>query len=396
MAYNRSHSRYMRRSRFGNARHNRRLLDFLDTQATRLATTATGKTISFSVAVATLTGDGSAVTAADTVTIGAKTYTFKAALTFAAATGTLTNDGSQPADTSTVVINGKTYTFQSSLTDVDGHVKIGASNTASMTNLFHAINGSGGTIGTDYATSTVAHTTVTATNPSGTTVVVTAITKGAAGNAFATTVGGTIHGSWGGATLASGADDVANEVLRSGTAAVNLTNLFHAINRAGGTAGTDYSLATVASTEVVATNPTGTTVLVTAINPGAVIAVSEASTHLVWDVATLAGGSATLATSAAHGYADFDGPFVLTTNGTLPTGLALATEYFIHKVDANTFRYAKSIEALRLGDYISITTNGSGTHTQKRATNRQGIFELLRRNSAPAIMAATDIDNLNG
>lgn len=122
----------------------------------------------------------------------------------AAAVGTLTNDGSQPADASTVVIGTKTYTWQTTLTNVDGHVKIGASNTASMTNLFHAINASGGTPGTDYATATTANTQVTATNPTGTTVVVTAITSGVAGNLIATTQAGTSHATWGGTTLASG------------------------------------------------------------------------------------------------------------------------------------------------------------------------------------------------
>lgn len=395
MAYNRSHSRYMRRARFANLRHNRRALDFLDTQATRLATTATGKTVTFSPALATLTGDGSAVTAADTVTIGSKTYTFKAALSFAAATGTLTSNNTNVSNGDTVVIDAKTYTFESSLTNVDGHIKIGASADASLTSLSQAINASGGTPGTDYATANTIHPTVSAGSVSAHAIVLTAKTKGIGGNSIATTkVAATL--SWGAATLTGGIADVANEVLRSGTAGTNLTNLFHAINAAGGTAGTDYSLATVTHTEVVATNPSGTTVVITAIDPGAVIAVSEASTHLSWDVTTLTGGSATNVTASSHGLDDFDGPFVLTTSGTLPTPLALATEYWIHKVDANTFKFARSREGARLLDYVTITTNGSGTHTMKRQANRQGIFELLRRNSAPAIVGATDIDNLVG
>lgn len=394
MAYNRSHSRYMRRARFANLRHNRRALDFLDTQATRLASTATGKTVTFSAAVATFTGDGVALANNETVTVGAKVYTAKTALSFAAASGTLTSNNTNASDGDTVTIDTKVYTFQTSLTNVDGHIKIGADADATLTSLKQAVNASGGTPGTDYATANTIHATVSAGNVTAHAILFTAKTKGIAGNSIATTKVAVTY-SWGAATLTGGVADVANEVLRA-SASATLTNLFHAINGTGGTAGTDYSLATVASTEVVATNPSGTTVLVTAINPGAVIATGATGTHGSWDVATLAGGSATLATSAAHGYADFDGPFVLTTSGTLPTGLALATEYFIHKVDANTWRYAKSIEALRLLDYISITTNGTGTHTQKRAANRQGIFELLRRNSAPAIVAATDIDNLNG
>jgi hypothetical protein len=395
MAYNRSHSRYLRRGRFERARHSRRLLDYLDTQATRLAGTASSYNPTVQTGVATFTGDGSALVNTDTVTIGDQVYTFKTALTFAAAVGTFTNDGSAPANGSTVVIDGKTYTFQTVLTEVDGHVLIG-SNTVSMTNLFHAINRSGGTIGIDYATATVAHATVTATNPSGTTVVVTAKTKGTAGNSIATTVAGTIHGSFGGATLASGADDVANEILRSGTAAVNLTNLFHAINASGGTAGIDYSLATVAHALGVATNPSPTTVVFTVTNPATpALATTTTAAHGSWGATTVA-GSGTQFTATSHGLTDLDGPFVLTTNGTLPTGLALATEYWIHKVDANTIKFAKSKANAVNGTYVTISTNGSGTHTLKRATNRQGMYELLRRNSARAINAATDIDNLVG
>lgn len=393
MASTRSHSRHMRRGRFDRVRHRRDLLAFLTAQGTRLASSATGHTIAAKIGVATLTGDGSAMTAADTVTVGSKTYTIKTALTFAAAVSTFTNDGSQPADTSTVVIDGRTYTFQSSLTNVDGHVKIGASNTATMTNLFHAINASGGTVGTDYATLTTAHPTVTATNPSGTTVVITAITKGAAGNALATTVGGTIHGSWTSTVMAGGADDVANEVLRA-SASATLTNLFHAINATGGTAGTDYSLATAANTPVVATNPSGTTVLITAVVPGAVIATTASSSHASWDVAVLTGGDANKVTATSHGQTNYEGAYTLTTSGSLPGGLALATPYFVNVVDANTLRFAKSVEALRLGDYITLTSAGSGTHTLKRAVSNEGIYDLLRTNTSNAVRVVADVDSL--
>ncbi len=126
----------------------------------------------------------------------------------AAATGTLTNDGTAPADGSTVVIGGKTYTWQTTLTNVDGHVLIGGSNTAAMTNLFQAITLASGA-GTNYALATTAHPSVTATNPTGTTVVCTALTEGLAGNAIATTQGGTSHGTWGDMTLTGGTDSPA-------------------------------------------------------------------------------------------------------------------------------------------------------------------------------------------
>lgn len=120
-----------------------------------------------------------------------------------AATGTLTGDGTNVSDTDTVTVGGKVYTFQSSLTNVDGHVKIGASAAASLTNLSRAINKSGGVSGTDYAASTTANPYVTATNPTGTTVVLTARVAGTVGNAI-TTVETSTHLSFGTATLISG------------------------------------------------------------------------------------------------------------------------------------------------------------------------------------------------
>lgn len=122
---------------------------------------------------------------------------------FVAATGTLTGDGTVVADTQTVTIGANVYTFQDTLTNVAGHVKIGGSAAATLTNLFHAINASGGVAGTDYAAATVAHPTVVATNPSGTTVMLTAITAGTAGNLIATTETST-HLSFGAVTLTGG------------------------------------------------------------------------------------------------------------------------------------------------------------------------------------------------
>lgn len=71
------------------------------------------------------------------------------------AKGTLTLTGNA-SDTETVTIGAKTYTFQASLTNVDGNVLIGATASDSIDNLIAAINlGSGA--GTLYATATTAH-----------------------------------------------------------------------------------------------------------------------------------------------------------------------------------------------------------------------------------------------
>jgi hypothetical protein len=123
-----------------------------------------------------------------------------------AATGTLTSSGVNVSNGDTVTINGKVYTFQTVLTNVDGNVTIGASAAASLTNLFHAINNSGGVPGTDYAALTTPHPDVTATNPTATTVVVTAIVAGIGGNGITTTeAAATLN--WANATLTGGITD---------------------------------------------------------------------------------------------------------------------------------------------------------------------------------------------
>lgn len=110
----------------------------------------------------------------------------------------------QPLDTETVTIGSTVYTFQDTLTNVAGNVKIGADLAASIVNLKNAINRNGlGTPGTDFATATSAHPTVSVTAFNGTTMTATARKAGTAGNAIATTETLT-DASWAGVTLAGG------------------------------------------------------------------------------------------------------------------------------------------------------------------------------------------------
>lgn len=54
----------------------------------------------------------------------------------------------------------------------------------------------------------------------------------------------------------------------------------------------------------------------------------------------------------------------LTTTGTLPAGLALATDYYVIYVDANTIQLANSVENAAAGTQVDITAAaGGGTHT---------------------------------
>ena len=69
-------------------------------------------------------------------------------------------------------------------------------------------------------------------------------------------------------------------------------------------------------------------------------------------------------TSDAHGFATGrKGQF--TSTGTLPTGLALATDYYLIRVDENNFKVASSLVNAQAGTAINITGTGTGgaTHT---------------------------------
>jgi len=121
-----------------------------------------------------------------------------------AATGTVNFLG-QPSDGDTVVVDGQAYTFKTALSSgptVAFEVLIGGTTAASVTNLSHAINGTG-TIGTDYSTGTTVNPDATA-SALGSTLTLTAITAGTGGNALTlTSTGANITVS--GATFAGGA-----------------------------------------------------------------------------------------------------------------------------------------------------------------------------------------------
>lgn len=119
--------------------------------------------------------------------------------TLAKQTGTATG---QPADTQTVTIGAKTYTFDTVLVDSANHVLIGATPSDTLDNLIAAINGAAGA-GTLYGTGTVAHTQVTAAAGAGDTIVVTANADIAAATATLIATTDTADNfSWGAATLA--------------------------------------------------------------------------------------------------------------------------------------------------------------------------------------------------
>jgi hypothetical protein len=124
------------------------------------------------------------------------------------------------SDGETVTIGTRVYTLQGTLTAGDGHVHIGASEAATIGNLHHAINNSGGTPGTDYNV-TAADPLVTATDNGVHALTVTAKTAGTAGNSIATTET-SATASWGATTLAGGEDaDTFDTMANAAVTALN-------------------------------------------------------------------------------------------------------------------------------------------------------------------------------
>lgn len=143
-------------------------------------------------AFTTLTSDATNVTADDTVTVGAVTYTFKAAPTTGA-----------------------------------NEVKIGANAAATLANLKKAINLTG-VSGTDYGSATVVHPTVTASTLTATTLLLVAKTGGTGGNSLVSTEASThlafTSTVFAGGSAASGVSALILDFERPGTYTITATD----------------------------------------------------------------------------------------------------------------------------------------------------------------------------
>lgn len=98
-----------------------------------------------------------------------------------------------------------------------------------------------------------------------------------------------------------------------------------------------------------------------------------------------------------HGYVAGNGPFLLTTAGTLPAGLELGVLYWINDTTVSTMTLHRSRQdAVRLENIVPFTDAGTGAHTITPAANVDGLVELQRQNgvSFEQVRDETDIDNL--
>lgn len=134
------------------------------------------------------------------------------------ARGVLTLTG-QPLDTETVTIGAKIYTYQTVLTNVDGNVFIGATASDSLDNLASAMNLTAGA-GTTYAAATTAHPdAITAQELDGD-----ALGVGGGTSGIQATTETLTNGSWGQTTLKT-ADDVGYGICINQPATSKIQNL---------------------------------------------------------------------------------------------------------------------------------------------------------------------------
>lgn len=276
-----------------------------------------GTTYTETLGTGAFTIAGADVAAADTITIGSKTYTFVTALTGVKATSVLTSDATAPSDGDTVSIEGITYTFKTTLSSPAQafEVLIGASAAAALDNLKIAINDTGGTEGTEYSVGTYAHPLVTATTNTNTEQTIEARDYGTRANAYRTSENSS-HLSWTSTVMAGGVANVLNEVKIGSSAAETLDFLKDAINNTAvtGAEGTAYSAGTKAHPEVTATTNTDTAQTVAARNSAfdnAKIAISATgSGNIAAGAASLASGVrgvAAVNTTTAAGSAGVSG-----------------------------------------------------------------------------------------
>lgn len=120
------------------------------------------------------------------------------------AVGTLTSDATNVTAADTVVVGAVTYTFRAAVTTTANEVKIGADAATSLANLKAAINADAAGSGVTYGSLTVVNPTVGAGALTATTLQLFARSGGTAGNSLASTEAST-HLAFGAATLAGGA-----------------------------------------------------------------------------------------------------------------------------------------------------------------------------------------------
>lgn len=88
------------------------------------------------------------------------------------------------------------------------------------------------------------------------------------------------------------------------------------------------------------------------------------------DIVFTAANTGDIMTSVAHGMETGAGPYRLSNSGgALPTGLAADTNYWVIKLTADTYQYAASLADALAETEVTISSDGTGTQTLRRAQN---------------------------
>lgn len=95
----------------------------------------------------------------------------------------------------------------------------------------------------------------------------------------------------------------------------------------------------------------------------ALYGIREAPLTVANDTFTATAATPSVVTATAHGLETGDGPFRLTSSGTLPAGMSTGTDYWIEKIDANTYYLATSRANALASTRVAASDTGTGTHT---------------------------------
>ncbi len=100
------------------------------------------------------------------------------------------------------------------------------------------------------------------------------------------------------------------------------------------------------------------------------ISVRGTNALVVADIAFTAAAATEIFTSTAHGMQTGDGPVWLSSGGAMPSGVAASTDYFVIRIDADTYYLATTRANALAGTNLLIATDGSGTLADVASTTR--------------------------
>ena len=100
-------------------------------------------------------------------------------------------------------------------------------------------------------------------------------------------------------------------------------------------------------------------------------------------------------TETGHGYLTGD-VVRLTTSGSLPTGLALSTDYYVIKVDANSYKLATTYARAVAGTPIFPTALGSGNQTVTPQADKTMAVRLMAAVNAHTVLSTILVASVSG